>query len=474
MNRHNAVRTLFILIGILLIFDCIAKRSSTTELVQDSTGIAITKWVSSNAIPLRSIKAGSGFADLQPLKKVFQGVRIVGLGEATHGTHEFFQFKHRMVEFLVKEMGFRLFALESGYVSCSDLNDYVMGKSNDGAKALESQGFWPWDTEEMREMVNWMRSYNSTVPPDYRVKFVGFDIHYNNEAKQKVLGYLKQIAPDRVRDTEALFEADLDSLMERAYFTKSEQERTDIIAKLAGARTKYDELLGFLTLNEVRFANRTSFAEFRNIGDCARVLAQVADAYARPLDEADGELRDYYMAENIRRLLDAEPKGTRAIVWAHNGHISAGYEGGKKPYPHMGFHLRRYFGDAYYAVGLSFNQGSFQARVFSPKGSNSELMQFAVGPAREESIDWYFARLGTKNYFVDIRHAPKDDRVIQWLSASHPMRSIGSYYNPQTEKNYFAPTILKQEFDGIVFFDQTKRARPNPSVRNVVGMTSEP
>ena len=353
-------------------------------------------------------------------------------------------------------MNVRVLAIETGYSSTAQINDYIMSKSVDGAWALSSQGFWPLNTREMLIMLDWMRSYNASVPPKKRVKVVGFDIDYNDPGKQKILAFLKRVAPERLAATEILFTLEIEKSLETAFFTRSEKERADILIKLGDARVRYFELLGFLTMNEVRFTKQTSVAEFNQIRECTRVLAQLADASAAP-EVADGPLRDYYMAENIKRIVDAEPKGTRVAVWAHNLHVSAGQESEK--YPYMGFHLRRFFGDAYYSIGFSFNQGSFQARDFDPK-ANRELKQFTVGPAPEASVDWYLARVGIKNYFVDLRHSRKNDTVTQWLTMPRPLRMIGLYYNAQAEKNYFIPTKLTPEFDGIVFFNESTRAHP--------------
>lgn len=310
MRTYKTFYATFLWIGILL-------NPNHTILAQEDRAKveAVTKWLSNNAIPLSNVEAGSGFADLRPLKKVFRDVRIVGLGEATHGAREFFQFKHRMLEFLVKEMNFRVLAIETGYSSSADSNDYVLGKSNGGAKALENQGFWVWDTEEMRDVLDWVRSYNASVPTNKKVRIVGFDVHYNEPGKQKILAYLRRVAPERVADTEAFFKSEIEKLVETAYFTKNKQDRADVLAKIAEARTKYNELLGFLTLNGTRFAGQTSAAEFNQIHEYARVLAQLADAYDRPLDKAGGALRDYYMAENIKRLVAAEPPGTCIVAW---------------------------------------------------------------------------------------------------------------------------------------------------------------
>jgi erythromycin esterase len=452
MSIINVLNTAILSIGILLSFHQSVLAQESGDRVQ-----AVTKWLANNAVPLQGIKSGGGYADLHSLKRIFQDVRIIGLGEATHGTLEFFVFKHRLLEFLVKEMDVRVLAIETGYSSVAQINDYVMGKSVEGAQALASQRFWPFKTTEMLFMLDWMRSYNANVPAKRRVKVVGFDIHYNDPGKQKILAFLKRVAPERLAATEALFTIDIEKSLETAFFTRSEKERADLLAKLVDARARYVELLGFLTLNEVRFTNQTSVAEFNQIRESAHVLAQLADASAQPLEVADGPLRDYYMAENIKRIVDAEPKGTRVVVWSHNLHISAGQESEK--YPYMGFHLRRFFGDAYYSIGFSFNQGSFQARDFDPK-ANRELKQFTVGPAPEGSIDWYLARVGIKNYFVDFRHSRKNETVTRWLTMPRPIRTIGLYYNAQAEKNYFIPTKLTPEFDGIVFFNESTRAHP--------------
>ena len=430
---------------------------------QEGTVEVIKKWLMTNAISLSDVRPGGGFSDLQPLKKVFRGVRVIGLGEATHGTHEFFVVKHRLLEFLVKELNVRTLAIETGVDATSDINDYVLGRSSDGAGALSRQGFWPFDTEEMRAMLDWLRAHNATVPQNQQVRVTGFDIHFNYQGKQRILDYLRRVAPERVAATEALFQANIEKELEAVFFTKSPQERSNIIAKLATAKEKYSELLGFFALNQMRFTNQTSANEFSRVFESARVLAQLADSSGQPLEVADGPLRDYYMAENIKRLVDAAPLDTRIVVWAHNQHIGLLKEG--ENYPYMGVHLRRFYGDAYYALGFSFNKGSFQAHDYNPK-ANRELKQFTVGPAPENSVDWYFALAGMKNYFVDFRLSKKNETVKSWLATSRPMRLIGSYYNAEAEKHYFMPTKLAHEFDGILFIDETTRARPNPSVTN--------
>jgi erythromycin esterase len=420
----------------------------------------VIAWLKENAIPLKTVEAGNGFADLQPLKKIFKDVRFVGLGEATHGTREFFQFKHRMLEFLVKEMGFRVFAIEASYSACENINDYITGKTGDGARALDSQGFWTWNTEEVRQMIDWMRDYNKTVPADKKLKFVGYDIQKNETGKAKLLEYLKRVAPERVKETEDFFKIDEEETAGQ-FFEKGDKEA----AKLDELKNKYNGLFVFLELNGARLAAKSSRAEYEQMLELARVLEQYMDAYSYT-DIRSVVQRDFYMADNLRRIADREPPATRFVIWAHNGHISAGDENGV--YPKFGWHLRRFYGKEYYALGFSFNQGAFQSRDMREQDWTKRLLTaFTVKPAPADSLDWFLAQTNAKTFLVNFRSERRNAELNEWLAAVLPTRSIGSGYAPDFEQRVFASTIIGKEFDGLFFIDTTTRARPNPSVKNV-------
>jgi len=131
-------------------------------------------WIAANAVRLKTPEAGNGFADMQPLKKIIGNARIVSLGEATHGTREFFQLKHRMLEFLATEMGFTIFSIEANMPEAYRLNDYVLNGEGDPAKLLKGMYFWTWDTQEVLAMIQWMREFNKSGKG--RVQFTGFDM----------------------------------------------------------------------------------------------------------------------------------------------------------------------------------------------------------------------------------------------------------------------------------------------------------
>lgn len=269
---------------------------------------AITAWLRQNTIPLQHVEAGHGFDDLQPLKRMLAGVRIVGLGEATHGTREFFQIKHRLLEFLVAEMGFNAFALEASYAACQPINDFVLHGRGDRATVLTNQGYVPWDSEEFAEMLDWMRATNRGVPDEKKVSFHGVDLWRNEIGRQAVLAYLRRVAPAEVGAAEALFEV----------LAREEEKwprRIDEEAKqtLRAVQPQLEELIAHLTANKEAYARSSSLAEFDHALQCAQVMKQWVAANTA---EVPQQSRSPFMAENLMWLIDHGRPDSKYVVWA--------------------------------------------------------------------------------------------------------------------------------------------------------------
>ena len=165
----------------------------------------VTNWVRTNAVPLKTVEARHGFDDMEPLRRIIGDARIVSLGEATHGTREFFQLKHRMLEFLATQMGFTIFSIEANMPEAYRLNDYVLNGTGDPAALLRGMYFWTWNTEEVLDMVRWMREFNASGKG--RVQFTGFDMQTTTVAAEIVRAYVQHADPayePTVRDAVAL------------------------------------------------------------------------------------------------------------------------------------------------------------------------------------------------------------------------------------------------------------------------------
>ena len=168
-------------------------------------GSAPSDWVKTHAIPLREVEAGSGFDDMRPLARLVGNAPVVSLGEATHGSREFFQLKHRMLEFLASEMGFTIFSIEANMPEAYRLNDYVLTGIGDPAALLKGMYFWTWDTEEVLAMIRWMREFNASGRGP--VQFTGFDMQTPTVAAKIVNDFVAKFDPGLVEPAQAAIDA---------------------------------------------------------------------------------------------------------------------------------------------------------------------------------------------------------------------------------------------------------------------------
>jgi erythromycin esterase len=150
-------------------------------------------WVRQAANPFWTPDPKNGLDDLWPLKNIVGDSRIVGLGEGTHGTSEFFRVKHRILEYLATEMGFTIFAMEANMPEADRLNDYILNGTGDPKKLLQAFQLWPWKTEEVLDLILWMRQFN--LSGKGRVQFTGFDMQYGAAAVANVSEFIAQADP---------------------------------------------------------------------------------------------------------------------------------------------------------------------------------------------------------------------------------------------------------------------------------------
>jgi erythromycin esterase-like protein len=205
----NCRRAVLLLLSSL----CLAVLATTSAFAQADERAAI-EWIRHNAIPIQTVEAGHGFADLQPLDKVIGNARVVELGEATHGTREFFQLKHRLIEYLATQKGFTIFSIEANMPEAYRLNDYVLHGNGDPKQLLKGMYFWTWDTQEVLDMILWMREFNASGKG--RIEFTGFDMQTPTLPLETVRKFLSHQDP-------AYFSATLDPLYSEVQRSESTQ-----------------------------------------------------------------------------------------------------------------------------------------------------------------------------------------------------------------------------------------------------------
>ncbi|MBI4907374.1 MAG: erythromycin esterase family protein [Acidobacteria bacterium] len=160
-------------------------------------------WIKQSAIPFRSPNAGTPSDDLAPLRNLIGNARVVGLGEATHGTSEFFRMKHRLLEYLATNMGFTIFSIEASMPESYRVNDYVLTGRGDPKALLKGMYFWTWNTQEVLDMIEWMRQFNASGKG--RVQFTGYDMQTWNVAGGIALAFLQANDPDYYPTAQAAY-----------------------------------------------------------------------------------------------------------------------------------------------------------------------------------------------------------------------------------------------------------------------------
>jgi erythromycin esterase len=439
---------LFSLISLILILLSCNNRSTEDQ---------VTQWIAENATPIESVEAGSGFEDLKSIGDMVEDARIVSLGEPTHGNREVFQLKHRLLEYLVTEKGFNIFALECPFGEAFDINRYVVDGIGNPERALAGIYFWTWDTQEVLELIKWMRSYNAKPENNRKVKFYGFDPQDPQRAARVMLEYLKKVDPKlekAVRPELGILEfpfSDPRAIGRRQWIPKEYDSLS--VKQIQIVMQAFQD-------NMDAYVSRTSLKEFQ----LAKQHARQIHIYISDLN-GDDQNRDYGQAENIKWALDYEGEGSKAVVWAHNIHVcnAIDIESEKEgliyeEYKLMGHYLKKWYQDQVKIIGLFYNQGEFSAldENIPSKGFHT----FSVGSAKEGSIEHQFVKANQNKAFLDLSKLPKDGPVNNWFNTPIPTRYSWGFYNQENSEDYYWEHNLASEFDALIYLDKTTATVP--------------
>ncbi|MCO6496809.1 MAG: erythromycin esterase family protein [Chitinophagaceae bacterium] len=400
-------------------------------------------WMTDNSHPIKTVDAGNGFEDLQPFKNILKGVRVVGLGESTHGTSEFFRMKHRMLEFLVTEMGFTSFYIEASMARCRYINDYVLYNKGNLDTATAIHGFIVWRVEEVRNLIKWIHDYNAGVPDEKKVKFFGFDLQVNDSGWKSLKTFYDKVNPGMVSHLDSL-KIRMDTAAKWINSTTLQPERTAQGIKLF--KELYPQCISVmndLILNKGLYQFLTSKERYEENLMNIRLIVQETESYK----DENFSRRDYFMAQNILELLGNQGPDEKVVVWAHNGHIS------KSP-GKMGAHLSKTLGQEYYAVGFEFYSGSFQSRDLLAMNRSKHYDIITIDSPPVKSLPWYLNATGKDKLFIDFRNTGTDK--IHNFSKMYNMHSFGSVYSKFWPETY--PESLT-DYDGLIFIKLSTAAK---------------
>ncbi len=392
------------------------------------------------AHPLRSTEPGRNTADLRALGAMIGGAKVVGLGEATHGSHEFFTMKERVFRHLVEEKGFRAFALELSWSAGLEIDEYVQTGRGDAREiAKRTLTGSPWDREEFVSLIRWMRDYNR-AHPGRTVHFVGDDLgapSVNDAFFAKITDYVRQHHPKALPRLNELYTGlrPIDDAF--VYLRKPLDERQRLATKAEQAFELVKSLTG---------ADAYGWTEqhARFVAQTARFLAvDLTDPKSLPTAQI---LRDKAMAQNVAWW--QKRTGHKILLSAHNGHVSYVTDNPGLYPKTQGAFLRETLGRDYLPIGFSFDRGSFLSKDTAVGG---DWKRFSVPAAPSGSNENALDQVRFDDFYLDVRTAPPAARA--WLDTARPTRTIGTQFPVDP-----AAISLGRSYDVVIHLHDVRQA----------------
>ena len=390
--------------------------------------------------------------------------RIVLLGEATHGTHEFYRERAFITRRLIVEKGFSGVAVEADWPDAYRVNRYVRGTSadEDSVDALGDFGrfpTWMWRNADVLDFIGWLRSHNDTKPAAERAGFYGLDLYSLRASMQAVLAYLDKVDPEsarRARTRYACFDRFGEEMQQYGYaagygLTPScERQVVTELLELHQRRADYASRDGRVAADEYFYAEQN-----------AR-LVRNAEEYYRTMFRGRAEswnLRDQHMTETLRELLqflDRTRPHARIVVWAHNSHLgdARATEMGEGGELNVGQLVRGHFGAEAVLVGFTTSTGTVTAAT----EWDGPAHRRHVRPALAGSYERLFHEAGIPRFFLPLRTDPE---LASALAGPRLERAIGVIYVPESERrSHYFHAHLPQQFDFVLHFDETRAVEP--------------
>lgn len=411
---------------------------------------AIRQW----GYPLQS-KAG-----LKPIFDAIGNARIVLLGEASHGTHEYYTWRAHITRHLVEEKGFSCIAVEGDWPDAYRLNRFVKGYDTDNKSAYKVlQGFqrwptWMWANWEIVALADWLQAHNKALPAGGKVGFYGLDVYSLWESLDNILGYLRKADPAALPAAEAAFQCFEPYRAEegRAYARASQlvpeicqQEVVEMLKMIRQRLPLYD----------------SDYEHVFNLEQNALVAVHAEQYYRAMLGggAASWNLRDRHMAETLERLLALHGADSKIVVWAHNSHIGDArattmVDDGLL---NLGELVRlKHSEKGVFLIGF----GGYRGSVIAGKRWGAPMQEIDMGIPPEDSWEGLLHEARPADQFL-LSADLLDNSALAENHIGH--RAIGVVYHPHLERyGNYVPSILPLRYDAFVYFDSTNPLHPMP------------
>jgi erythromycin esterase len=395
-------------------------------------------------------------ADLDSLLDRIGEARYVLLGEATHGTHEFYTWRSAISQRLIEEKGFSFLAVEGDWPDCYRVNRFIKGYPDAGDNArevlrnFERWPTWMWANEEVLDLTEWLRQRNDTLPESSRVGFYGLDVYSLWDSLDQILNYLGSDGDEGVEAARSAFRCF------EPYGEEVEQYARATRWVDASCEDEVVKLLSALRRRPHPFP-RDPEAHFNAIQN-AWVLRN-AERYYRTMIAGGPEswnVRDRHMAACLERLMRHHGPTAKAIVWEHNTHIGdARYtDMADDGMVNVGQLAREAHGEGdVVLVGFGTHHGS----VIAGEGWDAPMKPMTVPPARHDSWEDLLHRAGEADRLLLLDSVRQDEGFLE--ERGH--RAIGVVYHPEREHlGNYVPTVLPRRYDAFLFVNETRALEP--------------
>jgi erythromycin esterase len=391
--------------------------------------------------------------DLGPLIQRMNGAKYVLLGEASHGTHEYYTWRTAISKRLIVEKDFSFIAVEGDWPDCYRINRFVKGFSDAGTTAVDvlrqfkRWPTWMWANWEVAALMEWLREYNKSRPMDKKIGFYGLDVYSLWESMEVIVNYLKKEDPKSAKlaiDAMRCFEP----------YEEGHEYARGLMSLSAHCS---DEVLSLLHAVKKRSMNYDHDPEAPlNAEMNAQVIANAERYYRSMISFSDKSwnIRDSHMVDTLEAIKKFHGSKAKGIVWEHNTHV------GDARYTDMrhegmwnvGQLVREKHDDEVFIVGFASYEGS----VIAGKEWGEKMETMEVPPARVDSIEYVLHADSPDNKIILLDTAYWKGRFSRYQGH----RAIGVVYHPERERGNYVPTLLPSRYDALIYIDKTRALHP--------------
>ncbi|TQI71124.1 erythromycin esterase [Gramella sp. Hel_I_59] len=392
-------------------------------------------WINNNLIKIEDSNPDSSpenFIDNIPNK--FENAKIFGFGEATHHGKEFFNIKAKFFKYLVVNKNVRAFLMEESYPAESGINEWISGGKGDINSIAENFSILPWRTQEVANLLKWMRSYNLNKPREEQIRFYGIDIQNVQGINIKIREFAKA--------QNILIDENLLSVLDKCVNKKVNYNAT---SDWADKHNPELQKIKNIILDSQIKSSSNSHQETR---DVLRSLDYLMD-YTYYVQNNGSNVRDLKMFENAEHIIDSLTKNGKAFIWAHNEHINnlerISYGSG---WTSLGAHLNERYQNDYYSVGFDFGVGNLLGYV-AEKNKPHHWEIFTVDKPFKRTYSKTLFEANANIFFLDINKLSQDDEIDFFNKKEKQLILGGPGYNPKDF--HLIPKKISEMYDGLIF-----------------------